>query len=677
MSNTPVAIAPAPSRPSPSTGHGGDSPNQNTSRTAYTCLACVKRKVKCDRSLPECSSCSKAKIECVYEAPHPRVNKRKRRRSVDVHERLAHYEKILQDYGLLSPDSLPSRQNTQEPLPRFPNQPDTTAKVGKLLSGDGKSRYIDSNLWLNSGEANMQVISDNDEATQPASGDATPMTQDPVSGALLGLSHNLTESHPTHQDAMKLWSVHIQNVEPLCKILHIPTTGQMVENVSQRPCTASRAQECLLFAIYHFAIFSLTDQDCIRDFGQSQSTLLAKYQFAIRQALVNASWLKTTEMPVIQAYALFLISMRTLTDPHTLWMWTGVAIRIAQRMGLHRDGESLGLPPFEVEMRRRLFWQLLPLDGYAGQLSGTGISLAPDSWDTKQPLNINDDQIYPGMTEPPKEVNGASEMIFCRTKTELSNLYARKGIRVKTIGGTLQFRENAEMEHLIDEVEGNIETKYLRYCDIINPLHLLTMGSVRLAANAVRLRNRMGGLIKHSISDSQRRDLCSLAQKILDTDAMMYSNPQTRRFMWYSKAFFLWDALICILSSLVKVGFFSRQEVEDSWRKVKDIYEKHPEILQGKQLHHVAVMKATLDAWFANPLLGIGPEPGFIAKLRAQESLKSAGRSEKVHDDEAGPDNAEQSASSFDVPFGGISGDLSWDAEVNLGGVDWMFWEQF
>lgn len=137
--------------------------------------------------------------------------------------------------------------------------------------------------------------------------------------------------------------------------------------------------------------------------------LMSRYQSAVIQALVNASWLKTTAMSILQAYTLFLIALRTQIDSHTFWILTGIAIRLAQRMGLHRDGESLGLPPFEVQMRRRLFWQLLPLDGYAGRTSGTGISISPNSWDTKQPLNINDDQIFPGMAQPPCEQRGASE----------------------------------------------------------------------------------------------------------------------------------------------------------------------------------------------------------------------------------------------------------------------------
>lgn len=41
---------------------------------------------------------------------------------------------------------------------------------------------------------------------------------------------------------------------------------------------------------------------------------------------------------------------------------------------------------------------------------------------------------------------------------------------MKEVGATVQFRDADDIERLIDEVEGLLETKFLRYCDILNPL---------------------------------------------------------------------------------------------------------------------------------------------------------------------------------------------------------------
>lgn len=132
----PIAIAPAPVR--------STSESENTSNKAdsmpYTCQTCTRRKVKCDKLTPICSTCSKAKLECTYQAPPPR--KRKRKLSGDINERLAYYERILQQHGLLteSPSdnspviaekSKPVQQSAQDQEPK---------RVGRLLSGHGTTR---------------------------------------------------------------------------------------------------------------------------------------------------------------------------------------------------------------------------------------------------------------------------------------------------------------------------------------------------------------------------------------------------------------------------------------------------------------------------------------------------------------------------------------------------------
>ncbi|KAM0249565.1 hypothetical protein ACHAQJ_008994 [Trichoderma viride] len=668
MGTRPVAIAPTPNETP--VEHGNDD-LEPISTMPYTCQQCVRRKVKCDKTLPSCSSCGLGEFECVYRAPNP-PRPRKRKRNEDVHERLMRYERILQENGLLSiADDKQTHQSTQDPI--LPAR-----RTGELLSGDGKSRYIGGSLWLNTGPVSMHEISEDEEEDQPVPPvDTNLFATDPISGALLGGSQTLVHYHPSHKDAMKLWVAHVENVEPLCKILHIPTTAKMIETVSQKPSMASKADECLLFAIYHFAVFSMSDEDCVLEFRQSRIELMSKYQHAVRQALVNASWLKTTAMPIIQAYVLFLISIRTQIDPHLFWMLTGIAVRIAQRMGLHRDGQGLGLPPFDVQMRRRVFWQLLPLDGYAGQVSGTGISISPNSWDTKPPLNINDAQIYPDMTHQPEEKKGASEMIYCLTKTELSNLYTRTGVETKDAGGTIQLKAGRELETLIDEVESTIEAKYLRYCDIINPLHVLVLGSVRSATNAVRLRNRISPLTNHTIGDPERKQLCILAQQILDTDSTLYSNPHLGRFRWKIKALFLWDALMCILTSLAEVGFFSPTELNGTWSKMADVYLNHPEILDAKTAFHIAVGKVTLEAWAANPPSDATPDPGFVTTLRSQREAKVTSATEKTENDILHKQGG-MSISSLNDSLSGSPDETDFNlaSDFSLFPADWLFGDQ-
>ena len=238
-------------------------------------------------------------------------------------------------------------------------------------------------------------------------------------------SQNLVDLHPSYDTALKLWNIYIENVDPIVKIVHVPSFQPILQRGAANPSSLPKATEALLFSIYHFAVSSISDEQCQKIFHRPQKEVVDRLHAATRQALVNAHFLKTTELMVLQAYLLFLLPVRLIYDSHTFWILTGIAVRIAERIGIHRDGESMGLSPFDVQMRRRFFWQLLPLDGLSGQICGTGIAMDSKTWDTKQPLNVNDNDIWPGMEEPPKEREGATDMIFCLARTEIGRFHQK------------------------------------------------------------------------------------------------------------------------------------------------------------------------------------------------------------------------------------------------------------
>lgn len=57
-------------------------------------------------------------------------------------------------------------------------------------------------------------------------------------------------------------------------------------------------------------------------------------------------------------------------------MMTGLLVRISHYLGLHRDGSQFKyLTPFEVEMRRRVWWVVVLLDVRASEDQGTDITI--------------------------------------------------------------------------------------------------------------------------------------------------------------------------------------------------------------------------------------------------------------------------------------------------------------
>ena len=64
-----------------------------------------------------------------------------------------------------------------------------------------------------------------------------------------------------------------------------------------------------------------------------------------------------------------LIYAKQNMDPRSLSTMMGIAVRIAQRQGLHAESCNQEFSPFEAEMRRRLWWQIVLLDSRIGELA--------------------------------------------------------------------------------------------------------------------------------------------------------------------------------------------------------------------------------------------------------------------------------------------------------------------
>ena len=142
---------------------------------------------------------------------------------------------------------------------------------------------------------------------------------------------------------------------------------------------------------------------------------------------------------------------------------------MAQGMGLHRDGSTLGLPIFESEMRRRLWWQIAITDWRSAELTGSGRGWEISPWGVKVPMNLNDNELFPGMTEHPSVHTQPTEMTSCLVRYELSEFL--KKLRAD-FGMTLPGIFLEQGDQMVAEFEQSLEEKFLRHLDMSIPTHL-------------------------------------------------------------------------------------------------------------------------------------------------------------------------------------------------------------
>ncbi|KAK4504211.1 hypothetical protein PRZ48_005127 [Zasmidium cellare] len=641
-----------------------------------SCVTCRKRKVKCDKLHP-CSNCNRAHIECVFPAPG-RAPRKSRKvvgdgRDKELLERLRRLEGVVKGMGVEVPgkendahedDSEQRRRSTSggEPVNGQSNTNGVNGtseasknadqehqrktrwveahtngrfenKFGRLVVNEGRSRYINNSFWANlsnevedlKGILNQSSDEEDNTGSSPSSQNQVPSNHH---GFVFGFSSqnvDLLNLHPLPGQISEYWNIYKDRVDPLCKVLHVPTLEPTVLSAASHLSNLSRGFECLLFTIYYGTVTSLTPHDCLLKLGEEKPILLTRYRFAVEQALARANFLTTEEIVVLQSFVIFLICLRRNSDARVIWTLTGLVVRIAQTIGIHRDGSHFGLAPFEVEMRRRLWWQVCILDTRASEDHGCDPTIVEQSFDTKMPLNINDVDMSPQMKEYPPERQGCTDMSFCLLRFEVANTFRRinyippgphKACTQYFSAVTLE-----DKERWITECHQRLEDRYLKHCDMSVPLFWVTATVARLMMSKMWLmvyhpfQRADGGA---SLSDETKEKLFITSLENMEYSILLETEARTMKWGWLFKTYMQWHALAFTLSELchrttgdlVERAWVAVEKTRDGrwgdpnnpeyegrsghlWRPLKKLYKKAKEARQ-KGLQEEQVSKGLL-----------------------------------------------------------------------------------
>jgi hypothetical protein len=130
-----------------------------------------------------------------------------------------------------------------------------------------------------------------------------------LSGHIDGLTPEESKSlHPSTWQAMELWQAFLQNVDPLIKVLHIPTAQITVFTAMNNPQEATSAINSLLFSIYFAAVISLSPNEVRNILGQGKTSALDRFKLGFERSLVHSNFLEVPNLTTLQALTLFLVS---------------------------------------------------------------------------------------------------------------------------------------------------------------------------------------------------------------------------------------------------------------------------------------------------------------------------------------------------------------------------------
>ncbi|KAF7551938.1 hypothetical protein G7Z17_g4672 [Cylindrodendrum hubeiense] len=576
-----------------------------------SCAVCRSRKVRCDKLSP-CSNCRRANIACVVPSNDrpPRWARRLERvtnnaastenapQDVDpgarqVMERLRNLESLVKELsGQLEQANAAASSgggSSQGNSPDADNQinaPSSTSTAviqkhfGRLVLQDTKqSQYIGSGFWSRvSDEIDAQRLEadGSDTSEDEESPGKTPSTHEleraPSERHAFLFGHNLTASAPDLREFRPLPSqipflldTFSENVNLFSQIVHMPTVSKMMRGMRGNDISSfTPANEALMFSMSYAAVTSMEEDDVMTNFGSSKAELNLKYRLGLEHALAKADFLNVPDMVLVQAFAIFLFLVRRHDSPRFVWMMTGLVIRMAQAIGLHRDGSHFEhLPPFEVEMRRRVWWVLCMLDIRASEDQGTEFTIANGSFDTKFPLNINDADIDPDTKEMPLERQAFSDMSFALVSFEMAEVVRQMmSPELRQAGPSLDVQSRL-LNGLFEKLEGG----YLQYSvDPGNLAYQAAVISTRLVVSKMRLLIYLPVLFaspSEHFSDEIRDKLLVAAIEVAEYNHVLNAEKNYIPWRWIFQTYTHWYAIVFLLIEISRRQWSSI--VERAW----------------------------------------------------------------------------------------------------------------
>lgn len=254
----------------------------------------------------------------------------------------------------------------------------------------------------------------------------------------------------------------------------------------------------------------------------------------------------------------------------------GLAIRAAQSIGIHRDGENFKLSPLECEIRRRIWWDLYSTDARMAEDHGILVAEQEFGGDTKLPLNIDDQNISERTTEIVESEQRWTEMSLMLIVNEVNKMWA------PIARSTEDCPTGILSSQLLKELKDRLQNRFIQYADMDIPIQRqgVMLARVLVAKTEVLMRQKLlqkQGAASSAVDTDAAMELLGMAVRALDLGLEMYTDDLLRGFRWLTSTYSQLHLLTFILWHLCvyPVGPYN----EHAWISVNrhfDLAEKDP-----------------------------------------------------------------------------------------------------
>ncbi|KAG0649390.1 Positive regulator of purine utilization [Hyphodiscus hymeniophilus] len=382
---------------------------QGLHRTQIACERCRARKNKCDGKNPSCGTCQRAGAECIIT---DRLTYQQLPRS-HVDDMKAQVQALQEENDALKAQISFLQQQKQHDLgaaveeaPKPQGKGAATvcgrelaADIGLLsLEGTSERKYVGESSGVYFGKI-VGAILPGEAKSLPAAAQLTNPLRFGLGRRDVQKPVNVPREPPPRpillpntEMANRLQEAFFSHRWPSLPFLHRPTfLKKHFESVLRDGINADGAS---LFLTH--MVFAIGAIDLRRKNGKLPITPLDYFKTATSFYL--SVLFENGNLETIQG--LLLLSTFAISEPHALnaWMVSGLAMRSAIELGLHRHVESGSL--FQSEMRKRVFWAAYVLDRNISITLGRPLSIQDKDIDVELPLSLSDIDLLPEDNSP-------------------------------------------------------------------------------------------------------------------------------------------------------------------------------------------------------------------------------------------------------------------------------------
>ncbi|CEN61084.1 hypothetical protein ASPCAL07750 [Aspergillus calidoustus] len=570
-------------------------------RVILSCLECRRRKMKCDREEP-CTPCGTSGLECVYVANPKDGDAAFRQQLVEMKDAKDALDGSLRPGSgvLVRPQRGTSARRKRAKGSEVSSDesdssagdaylPPTPLAVQDAAYGDGVDDDVIDDLGVRIGRMRLgerigglfrpriadEVSSTLDPAPQGRL--LTGMTmerhhQRPSPEASISLifgqtttSAQVTDHIPPRHIADWLLDQYWIAVHPVARVVHRPSFMQRYETLWE--CVGNGQQVsaslvAIVSAILLSAALSMADDAVLEAWDTSCAALETQLKIGTEHALTRAHVLQSTRLEVLQAFVTHMLatSVAQITRAHSVL--SGMLVRQAECMGLHRDPTEFGFSLIESHVRRLIWYQVCYLDLKTSEVQGPRAFIHHDGYTTQLPLDmalLNKGAVW-------------NDLILSMIRFECQEMQRRCYTHRNRVD--LKRMTLTKAVSKIDEFRVAMDAKYGPYINGPSQTPMQKMSSLLLKLWVSLLYilplHRYMNSVTYRVPDRLRQIVLMKGTEALEAAVALETEEELKVWAWYAPAYQQYHTAFLLLVEVF--NYPRRREANRIWRCLEFIF---------------------------------------------------------------------------------------------------------